>query len=206
MVLTRPPTHFLLYRPPPLAALSLSLSLVVSLSPNHLSLIYLVILLHPLQPLQESSQPSPLALLAATCSKIGGQGGAEGTQQVVQQQQIPLQAIQLQGGQIVLDASGALLPQQLELVPAQFTGNGWQIITAAPAMAKENAAQPGAVTLATSLPCESSPSGRKVGDGPGANRFSFPFRFIFAQFFYLHVFEKKCKSIKSNLTSSSSCR
>uniref|UniRef100_A0A8C4ZNR5 Sp4 transcription factor n=1 Tax=Gadus morhua TaxID=8049 RepID=A0A8C4ZNR5_GADMO len=95
----------------------------------------------------QSSQPSPLALLAATCSKIGGQGGVEGAQQ-----------------QFVLDASGAqaLLPQQLELVPAQFTGNGWQIITTAPAMAKENAHQPVAVTLATTMPCESSPGGRKV--------------------------------------------
>uniref|UniRef100_A0A3Q2YUV2 Sp4 transcription factor n=1 Tax=Hippocampus comes TaxID=109280 RepID=A0A3Q2YUV2_HIPCM len=72
---------------------------------------------------QDSSQPSPLALLAATCSKIGGQGGAEGTQ--------------LQG-QIVVDTSGgqALVPQQLELVPAQFTGNGWQIITAPVTMVK----------------------------------------------------------------------
>ncbi|CAL8294129.1 unnamed protein product [Merluccius merluccius] len=115
---------------------------------------------------QESSQPSPLALLAATCSKIGGQGGVEGTQQ-----QIPLQAAQLQGGQIVLDTSGAqaLLPQQLELVPAQFTGNGWQIITTAPAMAKENTNQPVAVTLATTLPCESSPGGRKMKAISGTN-------------------------------------
>ncbi|XP_059898691.1 transcription factor Sp4 [Gadus macrocephalus] len=122
---------------------------------------------------QESSQPSPLALLAATCSKIGGQGGVEGAQQQVQpvQQQIPLQSAQLQGGQFVLDASGAqaLLPQQLELVPAQFTGNGWQIITTAPAMAKENAHQPVAVTLATTMPCESSPGGRKMKAIGGTN-------------------------------------
>ncbi|XP_047461486.1 transcription factor Sp4 isoform X2 [Mugil cephalus] len=119
---------------------------------------------------QDSSQPSPLALLAATCSKIGGQGGAEGTQvqagahQIqVQAGQIQLQAGQLQG-QIVVDTAGgqALLPQQLELVPAQFTGNGWQIITAAPTMAKENTSQPVAVTVATTLANDSSPCGRKV--------------------------------------------
>uniref|UniRef100_H2LG65 Sp4 transcription factor n=1 Tax=Oryzias latipes TaxID=8090 RepID=H2LG65_ORYLA len=88
---------------------------------------------------QDSSQPSPLALLAATCSKIGGQGGTEGSQAQAGAPQI----------QIVVDAAGgqALMPQQLELIPAQFTGNGWQIITAAPAMAKENASQPVAVSL-----------------------------------------------------------
>lgn len=117
---------------------------------------------------QDSSQPSPLALLAATCSKIGGQGGAEGAQagaQPIQVQagQIQLQAGQLQG-QIVVDTGGgqALLPQQLELVPAQFTGNGWQIITTAPAMAKETSNQPVAVTVATTLANDSSPGGRKV--------------------------------------------
>lgn len=119
---------------------------------------------------QDSSQPSPLALLAATCSKIGGQGGTEGSQaqagapQIqVQAGQIQLQAGQLQG-QIVVDAAGgqALMPQQLELIPAQFTGNGWQIITAAPAMAKENASQPVAVSVATTVANDSSPVGRKV--------------------------------------------
>ena len=120
--------------------------------------------------LQDSSQPSPLALLAATCSKIGGQGGAEGAQAQAAAQQIQVQAgqIQLQAGQlqgqIVVDATGgqALVPQQLELVPAQFTGNGWQIITAAPTMAKENTSQPVAVTVATTLANDSSPGGRKV--------------------------------------------
>ncbi|XP_033493347.1 transcription factor Sp4 isoform X1 [Epinephelus lanceolatus] len=119
---------------------------------------------------QDSSQPSPLALLAATCSKIGGQGGAEGAQAQVGAQQIQVQAgqIQLQAGQlqgqIVVDTAGgqALVPQQLELVPAQFTGNGWQIITAAPTMAKENTNQPVAVTVATTLANDSSPGGRKV--------------------------------------------
>ncbi|RVE66965.1 hypothetical protein OJAV_G00112630 [Oryzias javanicus] len=126
---------------------------------------------------QDSSQPSPLALLAATCSKIGGQGGTEaaqaqaGAQQIqVQAGQIQLQAGQLQG-QIVVDAAGgqALVPQQLELVPAQFTGNGWQIITAAPAMAKENASQPVAVTVATTVANDSSPVGRKIKAAGGSN-------------------------------------
>ncbi|KAM3596932.1 uncharacterized protein V6R79_023094 [Siganus canaliculatus] len=119
---------------------------------------------------QDSSQPSPLALLAATCSKIGGQGGAEGAQAQVGAQQIHVQTgqIQLQAGQlqgqIVVDTAGgqALVPQQLELVPAQFTGNGWQIITTAPTMAKENTSQPVAVTVATTLANDSSPGGRKV--------------------------------------------
>ncbi|KAK1879828.1 Transcription factor Sp4 [Dissostichus eleginoides] len=113
---------------------------------------------------QDSSQPSPLALLAATCSKIGGQGFQ------LQGGQFQLQAGQLQG-QIVLDASGgqALVPQQLELVPAQFTGNGWQIITAAPTMAKENTNQPVAVTVATTLANDSSAGGRKVKAVAGIN-------------------------------------
>ncbi|KAM4550581.1 transcription factor Sp4 [Fundulus diaphanus] len=126
---------------------------------------------------QDSSQPSPLALLAATCSKIGGQGGAEGSQAQAGAQQIQVQAgqIQLQAGQlqgqIVVDAAGgqALVPQQLELVPAQFTGNGWQIITAAPTMAKENTSQPVAVTVATTLANDSSPGGRKVKTTSGTN-------------------------------------
>ncbi|XP_056154666.1 transcription factor Sp4 [Lampris incognitus] len=126
---------------------------------------------------QESSQPSPLALLAATCSKIGGQGAVEGAQAQVGAQQIQVQAgqIQLQGGQIqgqiVVDTAGgqALVPQQLELVPAQFTGNGWQIITTSPAMAKENANQPVAVTVATTSANDSSPGGRKVKAVGGTN-------------------------------------
>ncbi|XP_022074989.1 transcription factor Sp4 [Acanthochromis polyacanthus] len=126
---------------------------------------------------QDSSQPSPLALLAATCSKIGGQGGVEGAQVQAGAQQIQVQAgqIQLQAGQlqgqIVVDAAGGqtLVPQQLELVPAQFTGNGWQIITSAPTMAKENASQPVAVTVATTLANDSSPGGRKVKAVGGTN-------------------------------------
>ncbi|XP_038581110.1 transcription factor Sp4 isoform X1 [Micropterus salmoides] len=126
---------------------------------------------------QDSSQPSPLALLAATCSKIGGQGGAEGVQAHVGAQQIQVQAgqIQLQAGQlqgqIVVDTAGGqtLVPQQLELVPAQFTGNGWQIITTAPTMAKENTNQPVAVTVATTLAHDSSPGGRKVKSVGGTN-------------------------------------
>ncbi|XP_029920127.1 transcription factor Sp4 [Myripristis murdjan] len=124
---------------------------------------------------QDSSQPSPLALLAATCSKIGGQGGVEGAQAQAGAQQIQVQAgqIQLQAGQlqgqIVVDTAGgqALVPQQLELVPAQFTGNGWQIITAAPTMAKENTNQP--VTVATTVANDSSPGGRKVKPVGGSN-------------------------------------
>lgn len=135
--------------------------------------------------LQDSSQPSPLALLAATCSKIGGQGGAEGAQAQAGAQQIQVQAgqIQLQGGQlqgqIVVDTTGgqALVPQQLELVPAQFTGNGWQIITTAPTMAKENTSQPVAVTVATTLANDSSPGGRKVTD-VGTRWLSFCFYFV----------------------------
>lgn len=136
----------------------------------------------PTPSLQDSSQPSPLALLAATCSKIGGQGGAEGAQAPAQagaqQIQVPAGQIQLQAGQlqgqIVVDTAGgqALVPQQLELVPAQFTGNGWQIITAAPAMAKENSNQPVAVTVATTPANDSSPGGRKVkevGNAAGSN-------------------------------------
>ncbi|XP_061738784.1 transcription factor Sp4 isoform X1 [Nerophis ophidion] len=127
---------------------------------------------------QDSSQPSPLALLAATCSKIGGQEGAEGAQAQAGPQQIQLQAgqIQLQAGQLqgqfVVDTSGgqALVPQQLELVPAQFTGNGWQII-AAPTMAKENSNQPVAVTVPSSLPNDGSP-GRKVKAVSGTNSVS----------------------------------
>lgn len=126
------------------------------------------VFLTPPRLLQDSSQPSPLALLAATCSKIGGQGGAEGAQAQVGAQQFQVGQIQLQPGQlqgqILLDTSGGqtLVPQQLELVPAQFTGNGWQILTAAPTMAKENTNQPVAVTVATTLANDSSPGGRKV--------------------------------------------
>ncbi|KAK9526954.1 hypothetical protein VZT92_015624 [Zoarces viviparus] len=123
---------------------------------------------------QDSSQPSPLALLAATCSKIGGQEGAQaqvGAQQFqVQSGQFQLQPGQLQG-QILLDTAGGqtLVPQQLELVPAQFTGNGWQIITAAPTMAKDNTNQPVAVTVATTMANDSSPAGRKVKSFCGTN-------------------------------------
>lgn len=87
-----------------------------------------------------------------------------GAQQIqVQAGQIQLQAGQLQGQLVVDTAAGqALVPQQLELIPAQFTGNGWQIITTAPTMAKETSNQPVAVTVATTLANDSSPGGRKV--------------------------------------------
>uniref|UniRef100_A0A8C7URB4 C2H2-type domain-containing protein n=1 Tax=Oncorhynchus mykiss TaxID=8022 RepID=A0A8C7URB4_ONCMY len=80
---------------------------------------------------------------------IGGQGGVEG------------QGGQIQG-HIVVDAAGnqTLVQQQLELVPAQFTGNGWQIITTAPQMANDTANQPVAVTLATTSANDSAPAGQ----------------------------------------------
>lgn len=106
---------------------------------------------------EQDAQPSPLALLAATCSKIGGAGG-EGQTGVPQQ--------------IIIDPSQGLLqlqnaPQQLELLPAQFTGNGWQIIAATPAattVTKDNAQTPTIATVATGtnvIPVDGTP-GRKV--------------------------------------------
>ncbi|KAK2887730.1 hypothetical protein Q8A67_015958 [Cirrhinus molitorella] len=79
----------------------------------------------------QDAQPSPLALLAATCSKIGGVG-AEG--QAATQQQI------------IIDPNQGLLQlqnptQQLELVPAQLTGNGWQIIATSPVASKDGVQQ-----------------------------------------------------------------
>lgn len=67
-------------------------------------------------------------MLAATCSKIGGVG-SEG--QATTQQQI------------IIDPNQGLLQlqnpsQQLELVPAQLTGNGWQIIATSPATATKD--------------------------------------------------------------------
>ncbi|KAI1902517.1 hypothetical protein AGOR_G00045570 [Albula goreensis] len=72
----------------------------------------------------QDAQPSPLALLAATCSKIGGAPG-EGAAGA--------------GQHILIDPSQGLVQlqghtQPLELVPAPFAGNGWQIV-AAPAQA-----------------------------------------------------------------------
>uniref|UniRef100_A0A9J8AAE4 Sp4 transcription factor n=1 Tax=Cyprinus carpio carpio TaxID=630221 RepID=A0A9J8AAE4_CYPCA len=79
----------------------------------------------------QDAQPSPLAMLAATCSKIGGVGG-EG--QAATQQQI------------IIDPNQGLLQlqnptQQLELVPAHLTGNGWQIIATSPAAATKDSVQ-----------------------------------------------------------------
>ncbi|XP_042601942.1 transcription factor Sp4-like [Cyprinus carpio] len=90
------------------------------------------------------AQPSPLALLAATCSKIGGAGG-EG--QAATQQQI------------IIDPNQGLLQlqnptQQLELVPAQLTGNGWQIIATSPTAATKDSVQQQAAN--------ESAAGRKV--------------------------------------------
>lgn len=83
--------------------------------------------------------------------------------------------LQVQGGQfqghIVVDAAGnqTLVQQQLELVPTQFTGNGWQIITTAPQMAKDTANQPVAVTLATTSANDSAPASRKMKAVGGTN-------------------------------------
>ncbi|XP_032902006.1 transcription factor Sp4 isoform X2 [Amblyraja radiata] len=80
----------------------------------------------------QDTQPSPLALLAATCSKIGSPGPADGA----------AASNTLQGGQLLIDqSSGAVQQQQLEIVTAQLSGNGWQIIAAGPATTKENVAQ-----------------------------------------------------------------
>ncbi|XP_066531996.1 transcription factor Sp4 [Hoplias malabaricus] len=106
----------------------------------------------------QDSQPSPLALLAATCSKIGGVGG-EGQAGAPQQ--------------IIIDPSQGLVqlqnpPQQLELLPAQFTGNGWQIIPASPATAttvgKDNVQVTGVATVATTanVVTMDGTSGRKI--------------------------------------------
>ncbi|XP_062385613.1 transcription factor Sp4 isoform X2 [Sardina pilchardus] len=100
----------------------------------------------------QDAQPSPLALLAATCSKIGGVAG-EGQSGVPQQ--------------IIIDPSQGLMQlqnptQQLELVPAQFTGNGWQIITAsAPTTVTKDSLTQAGVTFATATSSDSA-SGRKV--------------------------------------------
>ncbi|XP_007260756.2 transcription factor Sp4 isoform X1 [Astyanax mexicanus] len=111
-------------------------------------------------PGSQDAQPSPLALLAATCSKIGGVGGEgqHGAQQ-----------------QIIIDPSQGLVqlqnpPQQLELLPAQFTGNGWQIIAASPAaattttMAKDNMQTTSVATVATTanVVAVDGTQGRKV--------------------------------------------
>ncbi|XP_051871364.1 transcription factor Sp4 isoform X2 [Pristis pectinata] len=80
----------------------------------------------------QDTQPSPLALLAATCSKIGSPGPADGA----------TGSNTLQSGQLLIDQStGAVQQQQLEVVTAQLSGNGWQIIAAGPATTKESVAQ-----------------------------------------------------------------
>ncbi|XP_048086060.1 transcription factor Sp4 [Alosa alosa] len=100
----------------------------------------------------QDAQPSPLALLAATCSKIGGVTG-EGQAGVPQQ--------------IIIDPSQGLMQlqnptQQLELVPAQFTGNGWQIITAsAPTTVTKDSLTQAGVTFATAMSSDGA-SGRKL--------------------------------------------
>ncbi|XP_048849182.1 transcription factor Sp4 isoform X1 [Brienomyrus brachyistius] len=78
----------------------------------------------------QDAQPSPLALLAATCSKIGGEGQLAGQQQFIIDPNQGL--VQLQNH-----------PQQLELVSAQLAGSGWQIVATPPSGSKDNAAQSG---------------------------------------------------------------
>ncbi|XP_016314748.1 transcription factor Sp4 [Sinocyclocheilus anshuiensis] len=95
----------------------------------------------------QDAQPSPLAMLAATCSKIGGVGG-EG--QAATQQQI------------IIDPNQGLFQlqnptQQLELVPAQLTGNGWQIIATSPAAATKDSVQ-----QQVGLAANEGAAGRKV--------------------------------------------
>ncbi|XP_036411475.1 transcription factor Sp4-like [Megalops cyprinoides] len=100
----------------------------------------------------QESQPSPLALLAATCSKIGGAPGEGGSA----------------GQHVIIDPSQGLLQlqspaQQLELVPAQFAGNGWQIVAAAPAASRESAAPAGGAV-------SSSSAGSNGGEAAGGKR------------------------------------
>ncbi|XP_078094704.1 transcription factor Sp4 isoform X2 [Mustelus asterias] len=106
----------------------------------------------------QDTQPSPLALLAATCSKIGSPGPADG----------------VQGGQLVLDqSSGAVQqqqPQQLELVTAQLSGNGWQIIAAGPAATTKEVLvqqqqQSGTSTAPTAANNNNGPSGQDGAAG-----------------------------------------
>ncbi|XP_042202907.1 transcription factor Sp4 [Callorhinchus milii] len=75
----------------------------------------------------QDTQPSPLALLAATCSKIGSPGPPESP--------VACNALPAAGQVLLEPSSGAVQPQQLELVTAQLSGNGWQIIASGPAAA-----------------------------------------------------------------------
>uniref|UniRef100_UPI00398EA5C5 transcription factor Sp4 n=1 Tax=Pristiophorus japonicus TaxID=55135 RepID=UPI00398EA5C5 len=105
----------------------------------------------------QDTQPSPLALLAATCSKIGSPGPAEGA----------AASNTLQGGQLLVDqSSGAVQQQQLELVAAQLSGNGWQIIAAGPATTKDSVAQTPAVSSATTA--TTNGNGASGQDGAGS--------------------------------------
>uniref|UniRef100_A0A8C2F001 Sp4 transcription factor n=1 Tax=Cyprinus carpio TaxID=7962 RepID=A0A8C2F001_CYPCA len=122
-----------------------------------------------LQNLVYDAQPSPLAMLAATCSKIGGVGG-EG--QAATQQQI------------IIDPNQGLLQlqnptQQLELVPAHLTGNGWQIIATSPAAATKDSVQ-------QQVGANESPAGRKVklmssNNAPGSQQQQQQFQIIQVQ-------------------------
>ncbi|XP_062899810.1 transcription factor Sp4 isoform X2 [Mobula hypostoma] len=114
----------------------------------------------------QDTQPSPLALLAATCSKIGSPGSADGA----------AGSNALQSGQLLIDQSpGAVQQQQLEVVTAQLSGNGWQIIAAGPATTKESVAQHQGTSASSSCsnttpasPTTSNGNVASVQDGTGS--------------------------------------
>ncbi|XP_072910188.1 transcription factor Sp4 isoform X3 [Hemitrygon akajei] len=114
----------------------------------------------------QDTQPSPLALLAATCSKIGSPGSADGA----------TGSSTLQSGQLLIEQSpGAVQQQQLEVVTAQLSGNGWQIIAAGPATTKESVAQHQGTSASSSCtnttaasPTSSNGNAASAQDGTGS--------------------------------------
>uniref|UniRef100_A0A8C0YTA9 Sp4 transcription factor n=1 Tax=Cyprinus carpio carpio TaxID=630221 RepID=A0A8C0YTA9_CYPCA len=98
----------------------------------------------PVSPPTSADSDISLCVCVCVCVKIGGAGG-EG--QAATQQQI------------IIDPNQGLLQlqnptQQLELVPAQLTGNGWQIIATSPTAATKDSVQQQAAN--------ESAAGRKV--------------------------------------------
>ncbi|XP_069769964.1 transcription factor Sp4-like isoform X2 [Narcine bancroftii] len=108
----------------------------------------------------QDTQPSPLALLAATCSKIGSPGPADGA----------TASNTLQSGQLLIDqSSGAVQQQQLEVVTAQLSGNSWQIIAAGPATTKESVTpHQGVSASTTSAAATTNGDIASVQDGTGS--------------------------------------